>query len=929
MKVVINSNIERENDKLTNAFVTNYSGENDIKFVLSRIESLKNDTVLNRSVYFVVEDNIFYKNKEKLIDKEIRRSIGYTDKIRVVLMIQDIDKATLIIKANNTKVSYSKMVSLYKYIIGEENVFVDDFFVKNNNYMGTDSLSWGVPSWDAQQIFTNCNSVYISEENCEEIKKCTKDSVINALMATLYKYKSTSAKVLIKENTYETSNVRVAIIDENQEIAIAEKESSDKNAVEFFKVGAEFTDVEDESIEYYPCMTAIYPITLCVTENHHKIRSIRIMASEKIVNAVVLEQFAQLFIFYLNGLKEKNGNVIRMSNRLKFENEIGVGISVPDNTKEMEKYSKYNLVKMINEISNKYADRIAVSYKDTELKYSELAEQSNSLAKILLKKGVKPGEKIVISVPQDEKLIILIQAIIKAGAVYIPVDPGYPMERIAFIVQDSQASFVISNNTSGEFGKEVLNISYEELLNSDENVKDIQLPENLDKNGYVIYTSGTTGKPKGVSVPSKNIVALINATREEFDLNENDVWTMFHSYSFDFSVWEMWGCLLTGGKLVIVPRETAKSHYDLHALLIEKKVTVFNQTPASFYALQNVDSEKRGAQLTSIRLIIFGGEALDTAKLQLWFKRYPSTKCRLVNMYGITETTVHVTYRDVHCREQAYLNKSVGKALKGWEISIRNKDGQRCLVGMEGEIWISGVGVANGYLNRNELNKEKFVVDENNTKWYRSGDLGRFRVDGSIDYLGRIDNQVKIRGFRIELDEIKNVLLKIPYVEDSVVTVVSNDGEDAARKQLYGFIKVKEEHEQAEIKKYLSMRLPDYMIPNKIVNVAEIPMTINGKVDYKLLIANSNKCQVECKKAHKQEFDLCIQIWSEVLGNQVSEDDEFFNTGGNSLLAVELISKLKRRIDSTLTLKDLYLNSTPRKMKRLIEKKKGGLSLND
>jgi amino acid adenylation domain-containing protein len=928
LKVIINSKIERENDKTTNTFVMNYSDENIIKTIMKKMETIKKDEVLNKIIYLIIEDNSIYEKKDELIEREIKRSIGYTNKIRVVFAIDSAGKAVLIITADNRTVSYIKIVSLYKYIMGINTVFEKDNLLNGEICNSSSALSWGVPSWNSQQVFTKCNSVDINGDNIKEIKTCSKDNIITALMAALYKYKSTSAKVLIKENTSELEKVKAAVTDENQSVKFIEEGDFDKEALDAYESGIVFTDVIDSNCEYYPFLTAVYPITLCVTENNGVVRNIRVMAGEKAVNEVVLEQFTKLFVLYLNEINDKHDHTISSLNKLKLNHKIYTEFAESvENTMAKENYRNYNIVKVINEIADKYPERIAVSYENINIKYSELSEKSDILAKRLLAKGVKAGEKIVVSIPQDQKLIILIQAIIKAGAVYIPVDPDYPLERISFIVEDSGADYVISSLPEDTFGREIKNISYDELCscNDKELIKDIELCENPKENGYVIYTSGTTGKPKGVSVPAKNIVALINAVKDEFDLNEFDIWTMFHSYSFDFSVWEMWGCLLTGGKLVVVPRETAKSHYDLHSLLKEEKVTVFNQTPASFYALEKVDSENRGAQLTSIRLVIFGGEALDTSKLDVWFKRYPSTKCRVVNMYGITETTIHVTFRNVHAREQDYLAKSVGKALAGWEISIRNKEGELCLVGMEGEMWVSGVGVANGYLNRDELNKEKFVIDENNKKWYRSGDLGRFRAEGSVDYLGRIDNQVKIRGFRIELDEIKNNLLKIPYVEDAVVSVFNVDENDAAKKQIYAFIKVSEEHNQEETKKYLLKKLPQYMIPGKIVNVEEFPMTINGKVDYKLLMADANKSHIKNKGITKNESDLCLEIWSQVLGAEVSDDDEFFKSGGNSLLAVELASELKKRIDSTLKLKDVYINCTPRKMKMFLEKRRAEL----
>lgn len=928
LKSNINSKIEIDTDKISNVLVINHTDEDIIKTTILNLENIKANESLNNIIYPTIEYATSYSKNNEFIIKESSRSIGYTTKVRVVLFVESINKATLIITSNSEFMSYKESISLYRFIIGENSNYITKDIKKNicNSCM---PVKWGVPNWSKERTFSQCNSISINEISSKNLSNYNSDKIVTALMATLAKYKSTGAKILVKENDYENEKLSVAIIDDNQAIKIIKESELSKDVGQSYEASIIFTNLIDSNYEYFPCLSSIYPVTICVTKVEGLIKNIKVMASEKYVHTTVLEQFVKLLKFYMDNMENNKKYSIDELLSLKLSNEVYEQYPLVGNNKIVDEYNNYNLVEIINDITTKYSDKVALSYDDKSFTYLELAQKSDIIAKKLISYGVTQGDKVVVSLPQNADLIILIVAIIKAGGVYIPVDPNYPIDRISFVVEDSSAPYIISNLEREFFEHKINSISVSNLMNNDdyEVIKNIELPKAPVSNGYVIYTSGTSGQPKGVSVPARNIVALIEATKEEFNLTENDTWTMLHSYSFDFSVWEMWGCILTGGRLVVVPREIAKSHYDLYSLLVKEQVTILNQTPASFYTLQKVDSEQRDALLASIRLVIFGGEALDTSKLSCWFQRYPSSRCRIVNMYGITETTVHVTYRSVFKRDPEFLAKSVGVPLPGWEISIRDINGEVCLIGMEGEIWVGGVGLANGYLNRDQLNKEKFIVDtENQKRWYRSGDLGRFRADGSIDYLGRIDNQVKIRGFRIELDEIKNVIRKVPYVRDAVVTVFDGDGNHTAQKQIIAFIESKEKHTSDEVRQYLQTKIPEYMIPTRILSVKEIPMTINGKVDYKALIANANNTEIEFDKQSINNENIYVDIWSKVLGYKVSEEDNFFKCGGNSLLSVELLSELKKQVDSTLTLKDLYIHSSPKNMKEfLLKKTNGGL----
>ena len=286
---------------------------------------------------------------------------------------------------------------------------------------------------------------------------------------------------------------------------------------------------------------------------------------------------------------------------------------------------------------------------------------------------------------------------------------------------------------------------------------------------YVIYTSGTTGNPKGVLIEHKNVVRLLFNDAFQFDFASEDVWTMFHNYNFDFSVWEMYGALMYGGKLIIVSSEVAKDTLSFAEMLTAEGVTILNQTPSAFYNLSEIFRTNHSNNVHHIRYVIFGGEALQPSKLDWWHQQYPTTK--LVNMYGITETTVHVTYQEIGSREIARGISSIGKPIPTLSCYILDEQKQLCAVGQEGELYVGGLGVARGYLNREELTKEKFITNPYNPteRLYRTGDLGRWREDGNLEYLGRMDDQVKIRGYRIELGEIESMLMTHPKITNSVV----------------------------------------------------------------------------------------------------------------------------------------------------------------
>ncbi|HSK74858.1 MAG TPA: amino acid adenylation domain-containing protein, partial [Thermoanaerobaculia bacterium] len=396
-------------------------------------------------------------------------------------------------------------------------------------------------------------------------------------------------------------------------------------------------------------------------------------------------------------------------------------------------------------------DAPALTCGDVTLTYGELDRRSNRLAWWLRRQGAGPESRVGLCLDRSVDLVVGVLGVLKAGAAYVPLDPDAPRERRDFVVEDAGIRILVE---AGDL----------------ESVPDGDVEPLGDASSlaYVIYTSGSTGRPKGTLITHGNVTRLFDATEPWFGFGEGDVWTLFHSYAFDFSVWEIWGALLHGGRLVVVPWEVSRSPEQFLDLLVRERVTVLNQTPSAFAQLAQVDAEE-----TALRLVIFGGEALDPASLAPWFERHGDTQPRLVNMYGITETTVHVTYRPLSLADTRGENRSViGVPISDLSLAVVDPSLSPAPIGVPGELVVGGAGLSRGYLGRPELTAERFVPDpagRPGERLYRSGDLGRFLPNGDVEDLGRLDHQVKIRGFRIELGEIEATLAAVPGVRQAVV----------------------------------------------------------------------------------------------------------------------------------------------------------------
>ncbi|WP_448676701.1 amino acid adenylation domain-containing protein [Delftia acidovorans] len=533
------------------------------------------------------------------------------------------------------------------------------------------------------------------------------------------------------------------------------------------------------------------------------------------------------------------------------------------------------------------------------LSYGELNAQANRLAHRLIVLGVRPESRVGIAMSRSAEMVVGLLAILKAGGAYVPLDPDYPADRLAHMVEDSGIALVLTQaavrtRIPGADHLQILEVDTLDL--SAESDADPQVQVSADSLAYVIYTSGSTGRPKGAQLSHRNVERLLAATDAWFGFGPDDVWTLFHSYAFDFSVWEIFGALCTGGRLVVVPYWVSRSPQDFLALLRAERVTVLNQTPSAFGQLVHaVEQDEEGGAGLSLRHVVFGGEALEPESLRPWFDRFGDESPRLINMYGITETTVHVTYREITKTDLQGGRSPVGVAIP--DLGLYVLDGSLNLLpqGVAGELFVAGAGLARGYLNRQGLSAERFIANpftDDGSRLYRTGDLVRWNAQGELEYLGRADQQVKIRGFRIELGEVQAQLLAQPEVREAVV--LASQGSGGAR--LVAYVSLNEEVEDGLLKERLGQGLPDYMVPSAIVVLDALPLTANGKVDRKALPEPEMASTQQYEAPQGELEEALARIWAEVLGvERVGRHDSFFELGGHSLLALKLLERMRAR----------------------------------
>ncbi|MGG4103276.1 amino acid adenylation domain-containing protein [Paenibacillus lautus] len=571
---------------------------------------------------------------------------------------------------------------------------------------------------------------------------------------------------------------------------------------------------------------------------------------------------------------------------------------------------------------------VAIVHDGLSLSYEELNERANRLAHWLIAAGVGTDQIVALALPRSMDMVIGILAVLKAGAAYLPLDPEYPEDRLAYMMENACPVCLITSvhvldrlPGSANIRCIVIDESEQALrlqCYSKENPSDHERhrPLKPQNAAYIIYTSGSTGKPKGVLVPHQNVIRLFDSTANWFHFDETDVWTLFHSYAFDFSVWELWGPLLYGGRLVVVPHTISRSPDDMLSLLVREGVTVLNQTPSAFYPLIQADREQAEmGQKLSLRYVVFGGEALELGRLADWYERHADDAPRLINMYGITETTVHVSYMELN-RNLALpgAGSMIGEAIPDLRVYVLDAKLRPVPYGVTGEMYVAGAGLARGYWGRPDLTADRFVADPYGppgTRMYRTGDLAKRQADGTLDYLGRSDHQVKIRGFRIELGEIESVLIRHEALAQAAVIVREDQPGD---RRIAAYVVSKPSCELssgAELRRYAASMLPDYMVPGAFVFMDKLPLTPNGKLDRKALPAPDMAFDADGRHPRTPQEEVLCELFAEILGvKRVGIDDGFFELGGHSLLAVRLISRVREALGKELSIAALFESPT-------------------
>ncbi len=476
-------------------------------------------------------------------------------------------------------------------------------------------------------------------------------------------------------------------------------------------------------------------------------------------------------------------------------------------------------------------------------------------------------------------------------------------------------AFIPAQAANGQaLGREILFVDDVDESPAEDPGRDLENLNGSSDLAYIIYTSGTTGKPKGAMIEHANVVRLLFNDKFPFDFKRTDVWTMFHAYNFDFSVWEMYGALLYGGRLVVVPKEIVRDPALYLNMLKEERVTVLNQTPSAFYNLINQESRLE-VKDCRLKYVIFGGEALKPFKLKQWREKYPDT--RLVNMYGITETTVHVTYKEIGEREIERQISNIGSPIPTLTVYVMDENLKLAPLNVPAELCVGGKGLGRGYLNRQELTGEKFTASpyNNGERLYRSGDLARLLPNGELEYLGRIDHQVQVRGFRVELGEIENRLLKHGDVKEAVVISRGEDGDQNLC--AYVVAASADSFSVSALREYLSGKLPDYMIPNYFVQLEALPLTANGKVDRRLLPEPGVTLEGELVAPRNELETKLLGIWKEELKlEKVGIRDNYFQVGGDSIKAIRLVSRINGDLARDIRIADIYSNQTIEELAR-------------
>ncbi|WJR33171.1 amino acid adenylation domain-containing protein [Mycobacteroides immunogenum] len=556
-------------------------------------------------------------------------------------------------------------------------------------------------------------------------------------------------------------------------------------------------------------------------------------------------------------------------------------------------------------------EAVAITCGERSWSYGELDATANRLANHLVTRGARPGERVALLLPRTGEAIAAILAVLKTGAAYLPIDPAHPDSRVEFVLGDAAP---IAAVTTAELlprlaASGVSAIDIDDPAVSQQSAAALPVPA-VDDIAYIIYTSGTTGAPKGVAVTHRNVAQLLESLDAELALGQ--VWTQCHSLAFDYSVWEIWGALLYGGRLLVVPDAVVRSPEDLHALLVSEEVSVLSQTPSAFYALQTADAlQPEVGQQLKLQTVVFGGEALEPQRLSSWFDSHPGLP-RMINMYGITETTVHASFREIGDGDVDSNSSPIGVPLEHLAFFVLDGWLRKVPVGVVGELYVAGAGQASGYLGRSDLTTTRFVAcpfGAPGSRMYRTGDLVQWGEDGQLRYVGRADKQVKIRGYRIELGEVHAALARVEGVDQAAVIAREDRPGD---KRLVGYITESTAGtlDPAVVRATLAERLPAYMVPAAVVVLDTLPLTVNGKLDTRALPAPEFQDADHYRAPEDAVEEILAGIYAQVLGvEQIGVDDSFFDLGGDSISSMQVVARA-RAAGLLLRPRDIFVEQT-------------------
>ncbi len=607
-------------------------------------------------------------------------------------------------------------------------------------------------------------------------------------------------------------------------------------------------------------------------------------------------------------------------------------------------------------------EAIAAVFEGRRLTYGDLNRRANRIAHRLRGMGVGPEVPVGVFLERSLETLVAPLAILKAGGAYVPLDPAYPAERIAFVLKDTRTPVLLTDSSLAArlpaAGARTVYLDLEEELFAGAPEHDPEGQASPDQAAYVIYTSGSTGKPKGVVMSHRGALRLFAATDAWYGFGEQDVWALFFSYAFDFSVWEIFGALLSGGRLIVVPYWVSRAPSALLDLVREERVTVLNQTPSAFVQMIAAEVASGPPRELPLRLVMFGGEMLDFKSLEPWVDRHGDSAPRLVNMYGITETAVHSTYRPVRAEEVRGSSASfIGVPIPDLQIYILDRRMEPVPIGATGEIYVGGDGLARCYLNRPELTAERFVPDpfgdRPGARLYKSGDLARPTANGEVAYLGRLDYQIKIRGFRVELGEIESRLAEHPGVRHAVVIpwdrghgdvrLIAYVAPDPLRgaevrwrlhleKEGAAAVEVRDLPSESlwetpdelvqDLRSFLREHLPEHMMPTYIVPLEDLPLTPNGKIDRRALPAvDLARPRADANRLPPRtplEEGLAA-IWRQALEvERFGVKDNFFELGGHSLVLTQVAWRVREAFGVELPLRALFDAPTIEGMARAI-----------